>query len=82
MAYQLQYYDLVLAGIIAAIGLGGLVGAVTWIRMPFAIAGLGAVSIGIMGHAMFVNGPIDDLDDLAEEVEEGQVSSERLPLVE
>jgi hypothetical protein len=80
MAYQLQYYDLVLAGIIAAIGLGGLVGAVTWIRMPFAIAGLGAVSI--MGHAMFVNGPIDDLDDLAEEVEEGQVSSERLPLVE
>ena len=82
MAYQLQYYDLVLTGIIAAIGLGGLIGAVTWVAMPLAIAGLGAVSIGIMGHAMFVNGPIDDLDDLAEDVEEGPVSSERLPLVE
>jgi len=82
MAYQLQYYDLVLAGVIAAIGLGGLVGTFTWIRMPFAIAGLGAVAVAIMGHAMFVKGPIDEFEDLTEAVEDGSVPPAQLPVVE
>jgi hypothetical protein len=47
MTYSLQYYDLVLAGIIVAIGLGGLIGTFTWIQMPSAILGLGAASIGL-----------------------------------
>ncbi len=81
MAYTLQYYDLVLAGIIGAIGLGGVIGAFTMVEMPVAIVGLGGVSIGIMGHAMFVNGPIDDVDDLTEEVEDAPVPPENLPLV-
>jgi hypothetical protein len=29
-----------------------------------------------MGHAMFVNGPIDDLEDLTEDVEEVAVPPE------
>ena len=35
----------------------------------------------IVGHATFVNGPIDDVDDLTEEVEEGPVPPEKLPLI-
>ncbi|PSP68574.1 hypothetical protein BRC85_01635 [Halobacteriales archaeon QS_1_69_70] len=81
MAYSLQYYDLVLAGIIVAIGRSGLIGTFTWIQMPSAIPGLGAVSIGLIGPAMFVNGPIADVDDIAELVEEGPVPLEKLPLV-
>jgi hypothetical protein len=72
----------VLAGIVVAIGLGGLVGACTWIQMPFAMAGLGPVSIGVVGRASFVNRPIDNVDDLTQEVEEGPVPPEKLPLVE
>ena len=82
MTYSLQCYDLVLAGIVVAIGLGGLIGAFIWIQMPFAMAGLGVVSIGLIGPAMFFNGPIADVDDIAELVEEGPVPLEKLPLVE
>jgi hypothetical protein len=49
--------------------------------MPFAMASLGAVSIGLVGLATFINGPIDDVDDLTEEFKLGPVSPEKLPLV-
>ena len=45
-------------------------------------AGIGPVSIGLVVRATFVNGPIDDIDYLTEEVEEGPVAPEKLPLVE
>jgi hypothetical protein len=52
--------------------------------MPVAIVLLGAVAIGIMGHATFVNGPVDDLEDLTEEVEvqDAPVGPEDVPLLE
>ncbi|TYL39977.1 hypothetical protein CV102_04650 [Natronococcus pandeyae] len=33
------------------------------------IVGLGAVALAIIGHALFVNGPGDEFDDLTEAVE-------------
>jgi len=82
MGYSLQYYDVVLVGIVSALGVGGAVGALTAVAMPVAIVALGAVAVGIMGHALFVNGPVDDVTDLTEEVEDGPVAPEELPLVE
>lgn len=69
MDYTVQYYDLVLVAIIVSLAVGGAVGALTPVAMPVAIVLLGAVAIGFMGHAMFVKGPVDDLEDLNEEVD-------------
>jgi hypothetical protein len=82
MGYTLQYYDVVLVGIVSALGVGGAVGALTPVAMPVAVVALGGVAIGIMGRALFVNGPVDGVDDLAEEIEEGSVTAEELPPVE
>lgn len=80
MGYTVQYYDVVLGAIIGALVFGGLVGAFTAIRMPIAIVVVGAVAIALMGHAMFVNGPVDQLDDLTEEVEAEPITD--VPLLE
>ena len=82
MGYTLQYYDIVLIGIVSALGVGGAVGALTAVAMPVAVVALGTVAVGITGHALFVNGPVDDVTDLTEEVEDGPVAPEELPLVE
>ncbi len=82
MGYTLQYYDLVLVGIISALGVGGAIGALTPVAMPAAVVVFGAVAVGIMGHGLFVNGPVDGVNDLTEEVEDGPVAPEDLPLVE
>jgi hypothetical protein len=84
MAYTLQYYDLVLVAIIGSIALGGALGALTPLAMPIAIVVLGAVSVAFMGHAMFVNGPVDDVEDLTEEVEleDAPVAPENVPLLD
>lgn len=73
MDYTLQYYDLVLVAIISSIALGGAIGALTPVAMPLAILLLGAVAIAFMGHAMFVNGPVDDFEDLTQEVDENPI---------
>ena len=62
-------HDVVPLGIVAALGAGGAVGALTPVAMPVVVA-LGGVAVGITGHALFVDGPVDEVDDLAEAVEE------------
>ena len=69
-----------LAGIIGSLAVGGVVGALTPVAMPVAVVVFGAVAVGITGHALFVDGPVDGVDDLAEEVAESP--TEELPLVE
>ncbi|SEW27096.1 hypothetical protein [Natrinema salifodinae] len=69
MGYTLQYYDLVLVCIAASLGIGAGIGYATPVPYPAAIAALGFVAIGFIGHALFVNGPVDDTEDLVEEVE-------------
>lgn len=84
MDYTVQYYDLVLVAIISSLAVGGAVGALTSVAMPVAIVLLGGVSIALMGHAMFVRGPVEDLEDLTEEVdlEDAPVPPENMPLLE
>lgn len=80
MGYTVQYYDVVLGAIFGALVVGALLGAFTPVQMPVAIVVLGAVALGLMGHAMFVNGPVDGIDDLTQEVESGPI--EDVPLLE
>jgi hypothetical protein len=77
--YTVQYYDLVLVAIILSLATGGVIGAVTSVSMPLAIVALGAVSIAFMGHAMFIRGPVDDFEDLTNEVD---VEEAPVPLVD
>lgn len=84
MDYTVQYYDLVLVAIIVSLAIGGAVGVLTPVAMPIAIVLLGAVAIGFMGHAMFVNGPVDHPEDLTEEVdlEDAPVVPSEMPLLD
>ncbi|WP_435154858.1 hypothetical protein [Haladaptatus sp. DFWS20] len=69
MAYTWQYYDLVLFGIAASMSLGAGVGVLTRISLPVAIIAAGIVASVIIGHGLFVNGPVDEPRDLTNEVE-------------
>ncbi|MFH5800114.1 hypothetical protein [Haladaptatus sp. CMAA 1911] len=69
MAYTWQYYDLVLAGILASMVLGVGVGYLTTISLSLSVIGAGFVAVAIIGHGLFVNGPVDEPGDLTKEVE-------------
>lgn len=69
MDYTWQYYDLVLLGMALAMVVGIGVGLYTSFSLPLAIVAAGAVTVAVMGHAMFVNGPVDAPSDLTEEVD-------------
>lgn len=73
MDYAVHYYDLVLVAIISSIGVGAGVGVVTPLSMASSVILFGAVAAALVGHALFVNGPVDEVEDLAEEVEPEEV---------
>lgn len=80
MGYTLHYYDLVLVCIAASLAAGVVIGYATPIAFELAIAGLGIVAIGFVAHALFVNGPVDELEELTEEVEPAEVQQVLSPL--
>ncbi|GAB3042044.1 hypothetical protein [Natronobiforma cellulositropha] len=80
MVYSLQYYDLVLVAIAASMVLGALVAFVTPVAFEVAIPLFAVVAIAFIGHALFVNGPVDETDDLAAEVELEEVPAVLSPL--
>ncbi len=69
MAYTWQYYDLVLFGIAASMSVGAGVGLLTTVSLPIAIIIAGIVASAIIGHGLFVNGPVDEPRDLTNEVD-------------
>jgi hypothetical protein len=69
MGYTWQYYDLVLLGIVASLAAGAAVGAFTPVAVTTSTLAFGLVAVALIGHGMFVNGPVDDPEDLTEEVE-------------
>lgn len=69
MGYTWKYYDLVLAGMAVAMLAGVAIGLYTSVALPIAIVIAGGVTILVMGHAMFVNGPVDEPSDLTQEVD-------------
>lgn len=80
MGYTLQYYDLVLISIGASLGIGAAVGYATPVPYPAAIVGLGVVAIAFIGHALFVNGPVDEKEDLGDEIELEEVPQVLSPM--
>ncbi|WP_332897540.1 MULTISPECIES: hypothetical protein [unclassified Haladaptatus] len=69
MSYTWQYYDLVLVGIALAMSLGVGVGVLTTMALTTSVTLAGLAAIGIMGHALFVNGPVSEPSDLTDEVQ-------------
>ena len=73
MDYPLHYYDLVLLAIISSIGVGVGVGSVTPLSMTVAVGLFGVMAIAFIGHALFINGPVDDVEDLSKTMEPEEV---------
>lgn len=69
MGYTWKYYDLVLIGVGLSMLIGGTIGVLTSLSVRLAVSVAGLVAILIMAHGMFVNGPVDEPEDLTEEVE-------------
>ncbi|ELY45657.1 hypothetical protein [Natronorubrum sulfidifaciens] len=80
MGYTLHYYDLVLACIAASLSLGAGIGYVTSVPLEPALAVFGVIAIGLIGHALFVNGPVDEPEDLTDELEVEEVPQVLSPM--
>lgn len=53
----MEYYDLVLAGIMASITVSAGIGFVTSVPVNFAVAGGSLPAAALMVHSMFLNAP-------------------------
>jgi len=74
------YYDLILGLIpLSLLGITAAMSAIG-VSVTAAVPLAATVPVALIGHALFVNGPVDGVDDLAEAVEESP--TEELPLVE
>ena len=69
MEYTVRYYDLVLVAIFTTMAVGAGVGAVTHLAMPTAVTVAGLAAALLVGHGLFVNGPVEGADDLTDEVD-------------
>ena len=69
MGYTWKYYDLVLIGVGLSMLIGGSIGVLTSLSVRLTVSVAGLVALLIMGHGMFVNGPVDEPEDFKEEVE-------------
>lgn len=73
MGYTWQYYDLVLLAIAASLVVGVAVGFATRLAMTVAVPLFGLLAVVVIGHALFVNGPVDEPEDVTAEVEPAEV---------
>lgn len=80
MGYSLHYYDIVLLCIIVSLVAGAVLGTATAVAFEVAVPLFGLVAIAFVVHALFVNGPVDDVEDLTEEVELEDVPQVLSPL--
>ncbi|SEL85161.1 phage holin family protein [Haloferax larsenii] len=69
MDYTWQYYDLVLVGIFVSLVAGVVIGQFTSFSPTTSIVGFSSVAAVLMGHGLFINGPVDEPTDLTDEVE-------------
>jgi len=69
VTYTWQYYDVVLLGVAVSLALGTGVGLLTPVPLTLAVTGAGLVAIALIGHGLFVNGPVDEPADLTNEVD-------------
>jgi hypothetical protein len=69
VGYAWKYYALVPIGVGLSVLLGGAVGVVPALSVRLTVSVAGLVAFLVMGHGMFVNGPVNSPEDLEEEVE-------------
>lgn len=68
----LVYYDLVLIAIGMSLIVGASVGFMTGVAMTVAVPAFSVVAIALVGHALFINGPVDEPEELTKEVDPGE----------
>ncbi|ELY84958.1 hypothetical protein [Natrinema altunense] len=76
LGYAIRDSDLVLVCLAVSLENGAVVGYVTPVPFPAAVVVLGLVSIAFIGHAPFVNAPVDDTADLS-----GEIDLQKMPAV-
>jgi len=59
MEYAWGYYDALLVAIALSLVLGVVLGALTPLPFPVSIAVFSGLAAAIVGHGLFVNGPVD-----------------------
>lgn len=69
MTYRPKYYDVVLVGVFLAMVMGAVVGLLTDLPVTASVTAFALLAVVIIGHALFVNGPVDSVEDLSEEFE-------------
>lgn len=69
MGYTLRYYDVILVAILGSLVVGLGIGYLTPIPLYLAVFALAILGVLLIGHALFVRGPVEDVGDLTEEVE-------------
>ena len=69
MAHTWKYYDLLLLGVVGSLATGVGIGYLTPVPLSASVPVLALVAVALVGHGLFVNGPVDDVDDLAGEVD-------------
>jgi len=69
MGYTVQYYDLVLGAVGASLLAGVGVGVATNLSVALTLAAAGLIAMAAIYHGLFVNGPVDGVDDLSQEAE-------------
>ncbi|WP_246998564.1 hypothetical protein [Halosolutus gelatinilyticus] len=70
MRISIQYYDLVLLGILFSLVLGAVLGYVTSFSTALTVPVVSVLGIALIYHAIFRGGPVNTAEDLAEEVQE------------
>lgn len=73
MGYTLHYYDLVLIAIVVSLAIGVVVGLLTPLSLPLTVSLLSLLALALVLHAIFVNGPVDTVEDLTKEVDVEEV---------
>ena len=69
MDYTVQYYDLVLALIAGSLLVGVAIGALTAVSTLVSLPAMGLIAMAVVYHGLFVNGPVDEVEDLSQEAD-------------
>ena len=69
MDYTVQYYDLVLGAIAGSLLVGVAVAYATALSATLSVAAMGLVAMAAVYHGLFVNGPVDEIEDLSRETD-------------
>ena len=70
MGLSIQYYDLVLLGILASLVLGFVAGAVTTVPTAITVPAAALIGIALIYQTIFLRGPVSSTADLSEEAHE------------